>query len=64
MKEIEIKKWEGFVLSIDKEKKQFWARLKESDETDQEALLPFSVINDDITLLEEGALFNWTIGSK
>jgi hypothetical protein len=62
---IEIKKWEGRVTAIDRQREEFWAFLKDRKDPSvtEESYFGFDDIDeDDIKLLEEGAIFYWSIG--
>lgn len=58
--------FEGLVISVDTENRQFWARLvDETDATvpDEESLFSFDEISqDDHDLIVPGALFSWYMG--
>jgi hypothetical protein len=60
-----IQKWEGYVLEVMED--AFWARLHtlvgEAEDLDAEILLN-AVDRDDLSLVEPGAVFYWSIGYR
>jgi hypothetical protein len=64
---IEIKKWEGKIISIDLEKELFQAEIRDAKtpEIEEETYFSFDDIDEnDRHLISEGAIFYWSIGYK
>jgi hypothetical protein len=64
---IEIKKWEGKIISIDMDKEIFWAEVRDTaePEVEEETYFSFDEVNEnDRKLISEGAIIYWSIGYK
>ncbi len=64
---IEIKKWEGKISEVDFNKEIFWAFIRDNKfpNIEEETYFSFDDIDEnDQNLVEEGAIFYWSIGYK